>query len=277
VTHPTEPSSPAADSTWGLGRGDLLSPGRRAIRRLGEGGAHEAYLVDVGDGLRAVAKLPRPCLAQDLHCLAALSREGRALRRLASPAVPRHLDTVLAGPRPHLLMEYVPGPTLRTAIAAHGPLATGVVATLGCELACALATIADAGWVHLDVKPSNVLLNARPRLLDFELARPAAEARRITVPTGTWQYMPPEQRAAGTGAEPLGPAADVFGLALTLCEALAGRPIERLPAPAPPRGDLGSVLADALAAAPCDRPRARELAAALAEWAEGGLDVALVA
>lgn len=45
--------------------------------------------------------------------------------------------------------------------------------------------IAAAGWAHLDVKPSNIVLNTRPRLIDFELARPAAEAARMTKPTGT--------------------------------------------------------------------------------------------
>ena len=64
------------------------------------------------------------------------------------------------------------------------------------------------------------------------------------------------------------PAADVFALALTLGEALTGRPLERSPEPVPPPGAVGSVLADALARAPRDRPRADELAAALAALAD---------
>ena len=239
------------------------------LRRLGEGGCHEAFLLETGGWGLAVAKLPRPRLAADIHRLVSLREEGRALSRFASPAVPRHLDTVLTGPHPHLLIEYVAGPTLRTAIAARGPLAASLVAGFGRRLALGLDVIARAGWVHLDVKPSNIVLNAAPRLLDFELARPAAAAAGMREPTGTWHYMPPEQRAAGAGqCGRIGPPADVFALAVVLGEALAGRPLARSPEPESPPGPVGRVLADALAPAPEDRPTAGELAAALAGLAD---------
>jgi eukaryotic-like serine/threonine-protein kinase len=228
-----------------------------------------------GDGplRRAVAKLPRPHLAGDLHWLRARQDEGLALEQLAHPAVPRHLDTVLSGPHPHLLLEYVPGPTLHTALAAHGTLPPALVADLGRSLALALDHISRAGWVHLDVKPSNIVLNASPRLLDFELARPVAHAARMARPTGTWHYMPPEQRAAGVAAKErsrIGPPADVYALALSLGEALAGRPLAaplRREPEAPP-GRVGALLTEALATAPDDRPTAAELADGLAELAE---------
>ena len=119
--------------------------------------------------------------------------------------------------------------------------------------------------MHLDVKPANIVLNMAPHLIDFELARPAADAAGMTRPTGTWHYMPPEQRAAATASGAgIGPAADVYALAVTLTEALTGRPFERSREAVPPPGAIGGVLADALARAPRDRPRADELAAALA-------------
>src|SRR3954452_8032649 len=261
----TEPWGRPADGRWGFRRDDAIAPGRRVMRRLGDGGAHEAFLVETDGAGLAVAKLPRPRLASDSHRLLSLRDEGAALGRLRAPAVPRHLDTVLSGPHPHVLMEYVAGPTLRTAIAARGPLPASLVAGLGHELALGLAAIARAGWVHLDVKPANIILNAAPRLLDFELARPAADAARMTEPSGTWHYMAPEQRAAATtSGAAIGPAADVYALALTLGEALAGRPLERSPDPVPPPGAVGRVLADALARAPRDRPRGAERGVALA-------------
>jgi len=265
----TEPWRPPAEDQWGFRRGDEVAPGRRVLRRLGAGGAHEAFLVETDESGLAVAKLPRPWLAGDVHRLVSLRDEGDALRRLRAPAVPRHLDTVLTGAHPHLLMEYVAGPTLRTVIAGRSSLPASLVAGLGRALALGLAAIARAGWVHLDVKPANIVLNSAPRLLDFELARPATEAARMTHPTGTWHYMAPEQRAAATasGAR-IGPAADVYALALTLGEALAGRPLRRSPDPVPPQGAIGRVLAEALAPAPRDRPRADELAATLAAHAD---------
>jgi serine/threonine protein kinase len=274
----TEPWEPPAESRWGLCRGDELAPGRRVLRRLGDGGAHEAFLVETGASGLAVAKLPRPWFARDVHRLVSLRDEGEALSRLSAPAVPRHLDTVLSGAHPHLLMEYVAGPTLRTAIAARGPLPASLVAGLGHALALGLAGIARAGWVHLDVKPANIVLNMAPRLLDFELARPAADAARMTHPVGTWHYMAPEQRAAATASEArIGPAADVYALALTLSEALNGQPLERSPDPVRLRCAVGGVLADALARTPRDRPRADELAAALAEHADGQPEYTLAA
>jgi serine/threonine protein kinase len=265
----TMPWGAPAKDRWGFRRGDEIAPGHRVMRRLGDGGAHEAFLVEAGASRLAVAKLPRPSLARDAHRLVSLRDEGAALSRLTGPALPRHLATVLNGPHPHVLMEYVAGPTLRTAIAARGPLPASLVAGLGRALALGLSAIARAGWVHLDVKPANIVLNFAPRLLDFELARPAADAVRMTHPAGTWLYMPPEQRAAATASGGrIGPAADVYALALTLGEALAGRPLERSPQPVPPRGAVGRVLAAALARAPHDRPRADELATALAEYAD---------
>ncbi|MEA2133892.1 MAG: eukaryotic-like serine/threonine-protein kinase [Solirubrobacteraceae bacterium] len=274
----TEPFPLRSATSWGFEPGDAVAPGRRVLRRLGHGGGHETFLVEMGGSSLAVAKLPRPRLAGDVHRLVSLRDEGRALSRLASPAVPRHLDTVLDGPHPHLLMEYVAGPTLRTAIASRGSLPASLVAGLGRAMALALDVIECAGWVHLDVKPENIVLNAAPRLVDFELARPAVDAARMTEPTGTWQYMPPEQRAAGTwGAARIGPPADVFALALTLCEALTGRSRERAPEPEVPSGAVGRVLADALAPAPEDRPQAAELAAALAGLSDDEPQLALAA
>ncbi len=252
-------------SSWTLTTGDALASGR-IVRRLAGGTAHEAFLVEAA-GRRAVAKVPRPHLVDDPHCLLRLRNEGRALQRLAHPAVPRHLSTVLSGPHPHLLLEHVPGPNLRAAVIGRVHLPVPLVAALGAAIARALAHIAATGWVHLDVKPSNIVLNVRPRLIDFELALPVAAAARMTRPGGTWAYMPPEQRRP---AVPVGPPADVFALAASLHEALAG---QLLTSPSVPNaatlpGPVGALLKHALAPDPGDRPTAAQLAEALTEWAD---------
>jgi eukaryotic-like serine/threonine-protein kinase len=272
---PTVTTAPAPwrmpqGSRWEIVPRDMLASGHRVVRRIGGGGAHEVYLVDAGSHGLAAAKLPRPHLAGDPHCLLGLRNEGRALERLAQPTVPRHLDTVLWSSQPYLLLEYVPGPTLDDALATCRPFGPQTVAALGWSLACTLEHIAAAGWVHLDVKPSNIVLHDRPRLLDFELAMPATDAAALSQPTGTWAFMPPEQRAAGAASTPaLGPPADVFALAVSLGEALVGRPSRRTAARRSDLpGPIGAVLNEALAPAPSDRPTAAELAAGLAQHAE---------
>src|SRR5918992_1326666 len=224
-------SGPEPDNAWQLGAGDVIAPGRRVVRRLADGGAHEVFLVEMGARL-AAAKLPRPHLATDAHRLLLLNAEGRALEQFEHPALPQAFDTVLSGTYPHLLLEYVPGPTL-----------DGVLA-------------------------------AAPRLLDFELARPAADTARMTHPAGTWAYMPPEQRAAGRPDAPaVGAAADVFALAASLHAVLTGRHLSQ--PSRPPRaasgGGLGALLAAALAPTPSERPTAAQLADRLAEFAEAPL------
>src|SRR3954469_13603836 len=85
----TEPCGRPADDRWGFRHGDAIAPGRRVMRRLGDGGAHEAFLVETdGSGL-AVAKLPRPRPGRGVPRLVSLRDEGAALCRLRAAAVPR--------------------------------------------------------------------------------------------------------------------------------------------------------------------------------------------
>ena len=180
----------------------LLASGRRVVRRLADGGAHEVFLVAAGPRGLAAAKLPRPHLAGDPHSLLGLKNEARALERLAQPTAAASSRHESLGSHPHLLLEYVPGPTLTRAWRRAGRSDHGRWRPWAWSLACTLEHIAATGWVHLDIKPSNIVLNDRPCLLDFELAMPATDAAGLTEPTGTWAFMPPEQRAAGTANAP---------------------------------------------------------------------------
>ncbi len=135
--------------------------------------------------------------------------------------------------------------------------------------------MAGEGMVHLDVKPDNVVMGAPPRLIDLSVARSLDAAARLHRPVGTDGYMAPEQCDAGHG--PIGPAADVFGLAATVHHAVSGkRPFARdgeqrfpqLERDAPPLGRrvppaLASLLGAALSRRAADRPSAAELAAGL--------------
>ena len=90
------------------------------------------------------------------------------------------------------------------------------------QLASAIHYLAATGRVHLDVKPKNVMMAPPPRLIDLSVARTIDRARTTDHPVGTDRYMAPEQ--CGTGlAHEIGHATDVWGLGVTMHEALAGR------------------------------------------------------
>jgi serine/threonine protein kinase len=262
--------------TWGLVEGDAIAPGRTVLRLLGGGQRYEVFLVWDDHRLAVlVAKVLRPELASDPAALRELTREGEALARLAHPVIVRGFDVVADGRFPHLLIEHLEGPTLRDLIARDGALPLEQVLPIGLHVASALHYLAAERMVHLDVKPDNVVMGAPPRLIDLSVARTIAAAARLRRPVGTDGYMAPEQCDPAFG--PVGPPADVFGLAATLHHAVAGtRPfardgeqrfpqLERDPAPLPrhvPR-ELADLLRTALARDAASRPTAAELAAGL--------------
>jgi eukaryotic-like serine/threonine-protein kinase len=244
--------------TWGLEEGDAIAPGRTVLRRLGGGRLYEVFLVWDDHRLAVlVAKVLRPDRADQADHLV---REAAILGRLGHPVIVRGFDARPEPPLAHLLLEHLEGPTLRELIEDHGPLALEQALPLGLHLASALHYLAGEGLVHLDVKPDNVVMGAPPRLIDFSVARSVAEAERLRRPVGTHAYMAPEQREPDS--HPVGPPADVYGLAATLHHALAGA---RAPEPLPRRvpAALAGLLRAAMAEEPADRPAAAELAAAL--------------
>jgi eukaryotic-like serine/threonine-protein kinase len=250
-------------ASWELREGDEIAPGRSVLKLLGGGNRYEAYLVwDERLFSPMVAKVVRPDQAEDESALRALAREAEALEALAHPVILRGFDAVLDPPHPHVLVEHLEGPTLRELIRADGPLPGERVRTLGMSVASALHYMAAEGWLHLDLKPGNILMSSPPRLIDLSLARTLERAARVREPIGTNAYMAPEQ-CAPRGE--LSPATDIWGLGATLYYALTGRrpfsksgPKERFPqltegVRRPPNGVPRS-LADAVLA--CLRPDA---------------------
>ena len=204
----------AASGRRGASReGDELAPGRTVLRRIGGGRRYEALLVwDEHRLAMLVAKVLRPDCATDPHALRDLAREAALLERLAHPVLVRSFGAVPDGRFPHLLLEHLEGPTLDELIARDGALALEQVLPLALHVASALHYLAAEGVVHLDVKPSNVVMGAPPRLIDLSVARTLAEAAAVRAPIGTDAYMAPEQRAARVRARParrrLGPRRD---------------------------------------------------------------------
>jgi serine/threonine protein kinase len=218
-----EEGRPAGEKPrWRLEHGEEFAPGRHALKRLGGGHRYDAYLA-WDDHLHAVvvAKLVRPHLVDDAHTLEGLEREAETLSRLNHPVVVRSFDAVASGPRPHLVLEHLEGPRLSTLVRKYGPLPLEQLVPLAVQLSSALHYLAEEGIVHLDVKPSNVIMGAPPRLIDMSVARSADAASSLVEPIGTDAYMAPEQ-ADPTGRGPVGPPADVWGLGVTLYKAATG-------------------------------------------------------
>lgn len=273
---PWERERPRTRPTWGFAEGDELAPGRTVLRRIGGGRRYEALLVWDEHRLSVlVAKVLRPDQVDDALAIHDLRREAHLLQRLGHPVLVRGFGAVIGPPGsvPHLVLEHLDGPTLDELLAGGDTLALEQLLPLGLHIASALHYLAGEGIVHLDVKPSNIVMGGPPRLIDLSVARTVAEAAALRSAVGTDAYMAPEQ------CEPdgrLGPPADVFGLAATLYTGLTGRrpfpPCEARwpqltagPAPLPRRTPpaLAAAVLAGLHPDPASRPTARDLAVAL--------------
>ncbi|HLY48523.1 MAG TPA: serine/threonine-protein kinase [Solirubrobacteraceae bacterium] len=283
---PVGPVSPAESGSWEFEEGASIAPGRFVLKRLGgPSELYDSYLVwDERRFAIVVAKVLRRDKVGTGSAHRGLKREAHALRRLQHPVVVRAFDVVSTGPYPHVLLEHLEGFTLRSTVHRQGPLPLEQILPLALHVASALHYFATEGYVHLDVKPANIIMGVPPRLIDLSVARSERDCRSIKRPIGTDAYMAPEQCLAGQGGPPIGPAADVFGLAATLHFActkadpfprpakderytLADRfpQIEDDPMPLPPTvpKPLQQIIIQGLRRDPQDRPTASELAMAL--------------
>jgi serine/threonine protein kinase len=218
---------------WGFAEGDEIAPGLHAVRLLGGGRRYEAYLAWEDElWTLVVAKIVRPNLVEDAGALGGLAGEVRALGQLDHPAIVRSFGSVVDGERPYILLEHLDGPRLSTLIRRFGVVVEQLL-PLALELCSALHYMSRRGIVHLDVKPKNVIMSEKPRLIDLSVATPVGDVARLATPTGTDAYMAPEQCDPSRFAE-IGPASDVWGLGVTLYEAL----MKALPFPAPDEGNV---------------------------------------
>ncbi|HEY6730309.1 MAG TPA: serine/threonine-protein kinase [Solirubrobacterales bacterium] len=211
-------------ASWEFEEGEELVAGRVVLKPIGGGNRYEVCLVwDESLYALAVAKVLRPDQASDEKALRDLGLEVEALRSLAHPTLVRSFDAVLEGPRPHVLIEHLEGPSLRRLLRRDGAIPLEQLLPLAAHVAGALQYMAQSGYVHLDVKPDNIVMGLPPRLLDLSIARTLERAGHTDGPLGTDPYMAPEQcvpRAAALA--PIGPATDVWGLGATLFHAVSG-------------------------------------------------------
>jgi serine/threonine protein kinase len=261
---------------WEFSEGDEIVRGLQAVRLLGGGHRYEAWLA-WDERLRAlvVAKLLRPDQSDTPAARRVLAAEARMLQRLAHPMLVRSFGAELEAERPHLVLELVEGPRLSTLIRRYGLILEQVL-PLALNLSSVLHYLSKEGVVHLDVKPRNIIMAGSPRLIDLSVAREIDELRGLQSRVGTDAYMAPEQCDPECWGE-IGPASDVWGLGVTVHEALTGelpypRPSADQPYPqlvcGPRVADevplvLEGLLASCLEPRPVDRPTAADLGDAL--------------
>ncbi|MBF8194653.1 serine/threonine protein kinase, partial [Nonomuraea sp. K274] len=190
--------------------------------RLGEGGQGIVYLATARDGAQVALKLLRADLAGNTEASERFVREVAMARRVAPFCTAQVIETGLFGGRPYIVSEYIDGPTLADVVRAQGPRSGTSLHRLAIGTVTALVAIHQAGIVHRDFKPSNVILASDgPRVIDFGIAKALDHTSTLTgAVIGTPSFMAPEQL---TEAAP-GPASDMFAWACTLLFAASGRP-----------------------------------------------------
>lgn len=210
--------------TWGLREGDALTAELTAMRLLGGGEAYEAYLAfDEITYAPVVVKVLRPHRVDSGSSRRGLRREVEALATVNHPVVVRGLRHEFEGPRPLVVLEHVDGPRLSSLVRRYGPLPEQQYLPLAIDIASALHYLRTIGYVHLDIKPSNVIMGAPARLIDLSVARTLEAAGELSHPVGTDAYMAPEQCEPPETGVP-GHPSDVWGLGATVFEAMAGYP-----------------------------------------------------
>ena len=181
----------------------------RLLRELARGGAGAVYEAEDRDlGRRVALKIyhePTRDRDQLLH-------EARVAVSLSGPGVVRVFD--LDPDQGWIALELTPLGSLREHVRTKNAKVLGAIDRAALALAVALARVHDAGWVHLDVKPANVLVRdeGEPLLTDFGIARRRGEP----TPAGSMGYVSPERM----GGRPADPKDDVFGFGRVLEDAL---------------------------------------------------------
>ncbi len=201
-----------------LAEGDQIAPGYEVVELLSRGSALDVYEVwSHGRLCSCVAKTVRPDRVDVSRVRLRLLQEGWLLKELSHPHLARAYETVDGPLAPVVVLETHVGMTLEEIIderARRLPVAD--LCHLGQQLASALHYLHGRGYVHLDVRPANVMGHAgTATLLDLSIARPPGRVRRGL---GTQEYLSPEQ-ARG---EVVTAASDAWGLGVTLQEAATG-------------------------------------------------------
>jgi protein-serine/threonine kinase len=197
TTNPPLPPAPPAP----LEIGQVLD-GFRLEARLHQGGMANLWRVSredgTDDGIELLMKVPRIKGGEDPATIVGFEVEQMLMPQLSGPHVPRFVARGDWTRQAFIVMERIPGETLRPRLD-DAPLPPEEVADIGARVATALAALHRQHVVHLDIKPSNIMFrpDGTAVLVDFGLSRheqlPDLLEEEFTLPMGTGPYMSPEQ------------------------------------------------------------------------------------
>ncbi|RWQ25040.1 serine/threonine-protein kinase [Mesorhizobium sp.] len=201
--------------------------------RIAFGGMGEVYRghnIQTGD--HVAIKIVLPEFARDQTILSLFRKEATILNHLSHDAVVRyHVFTIDPGiGRPYLAMEFVDGQSLFD-IMRRGPMPTEDVRKLCHRLASGLNAVHQAGAIHRDLSPDNIILPGgrvdRAKIIDFGIARSATVGGETLIGgkfAGKYNYVSPEQLGLYSGD--VSEQSDIYSLGLVLAAALRGKPID---------------------------------------------------
>ncbi|TIN06730.1 serine/threonine-protein kinase [Mesorhizobium sp.] len=201
--------------------------------RIAFGGMGEVYRghnIQTGD--HVAIKIVLPEFARDQTILSLFRKEATILNHLSHDAVVRyHVFTIDPGiGRPYLAMEFVDGQSLFD-IMRNGPMPTEDVRKLCHRLASGLNAVHQAGAIHRDLSPDNIILPGgrvdRAKIIDFGIARSATVGGETLIGgkfAGKYNYVSPEQLGLYSGD--VSEQSDIYSLGLVLAAALRGKPID---------------------------------------------------
>jgi serine/threonine protein kinase len=272
-----------------------LSIGKfRVLERLGGGSSGCVYLVEQpGIGRRAAVKVLPYAGDAGPSTVERFKREARALAGLDHPNVVAVHDFDRDGDRLYLVLEYVGGVSLQDLVKQHGPLGVLRAAHYVRQAATGLQHLHEAGLIHRDVKPANLMVDPRGtvKILDLGLTRFLDEDESLTADydaakvLGTADYLAPEQ---AVNSHEVDIRADVYGLGATFYFLVTGctpfpegtamqkllwvqmrepRPVRELCPDLPE--DVAAIIEQMMAKDPADRfATPAEVVHALAPWTE---------
>jgi serine/threonine protein kinase len=241
---------------------------------IGVGGMGKVYKATADDGVPVALKLVKEDLARDETFRRRFKREARIAQTVSNPHVVSVRDTGEHDGLPYLAAQFIEGIPLDQKLKREGRLDLATTVRICAQVADGLQALWEAGMVHRDVKPGNILLDltGKAYITDFGLAKDSAGTvlTRPGQPLGSMDYMPPEQ----IRGEPVTGAADIYSLGCVVFECVHGRPPfadregmrvlwahlqDEPPDPSAERTDISPGFAQALKAAlrkePAERPR----------------------